>query len=275
MPLNLDEDTVRSFGEEWTRFDQLDLDESELKEHFSNYFEIFPWSDLKESSEGFDMGCGTGRWAKLVAPKVGLLHCVDPSEALEIAKHRLADFQNISFHKVSLDRTNLSPSSQDFGYSIGVLHHVPDTAAAIKTCAELLKPNAPLLLYIYYSFDNRPVWYKLIWLLTDVWRKVISRLPAPLKNLLTDLMAIFIYLPIARLVLLLGRMGFSVENLPLSYYRDRSFYTLRTDSRDRFGTPIEQRFSQKEIETMMIEAGLTDISFSSRPPFWCVVGRRT
>jgi hypothetical protein len=47
---------------------------------------------------------------------------------------------------------------------------------------------------------------------------------------------------------------------------------MRTDSRDRFGTPLEQRFTREEIYSMMISAGLTDIKFSDQAPYWCVVG---
>ena len=41
-----------------------------------------------------DLGCGTGRWAKLVAPKVGKLHCIDPSSALDVARSNLSQFNN-------------------------------------------------------------------------------------------------------------------------------------------------------------------------------------
>ena len=50
---------------------------------------------------------------------------------------------------------------------------------------------------------------------------------------------------------LLEKIGFKVDNWPLSSYRRTSFYTMRTDSRDRFGTPLEQRFSRSEILAMM------------------------
>ena len=55
-------------------------------------------------------------------------------------------------------------------------------------------------------------------------------------------------------------------------YRERSFYTMRTDSRDRFGTPLEKRFRAEQIEKMMASAGLTEIRFSESPPYWCAVG---
>ena len=56
--------------------------------------------------------------------------------------------------------------------------------------------------------------------------------------------------------------------------RHCSFYTLRTDARDRFGTPLERRFSRAQIRAMCSAAGLVDLRFSTRAPFWCVVGFR-
>ena len=47
---------------------------------------------------------------------------------------------------------------------------------------------------------------------------------------------------------------------------------MRTDARDRFGTPLEQRFSKKQITKMMVDSGLTQIQFSNKAPYWCVVG---
>lgn len=116
---------------------------------FGDYFAIFPWEQLPLNAEGFDMGCGSGRWACFVAPLVGWLHCIDPSSALALARRTLAGQPNVQFHQASVAASGLQPSSQDFGYSLGLLHHVPDTAAAIRFCAERLKPGAPLLLYLY------------------------------------------------------------------------------------------------------------------------------
>ena len=70
--LNVHPATVKGFGDEWNRFDQSQLSEIEHKEIFDQYFSIFPWHLLPENAIGFDVGCGSGRWAKLVAPKVGL-----------------------------------------------------------------------------------------------------------------------------------------------------------------------------------------------------------
>jgi hypothetical protein len=47
---------------------------------------------------------------------------------------------------------------------------------------------------------------------------------------------------------------------------------MRTDSLDRFGTQLEQRFSRSQIEEMLKKAGLVDIKFSKNIPYWCAVG---
>ena len=76
---NLHSKTVLSFSDEWSRYDQTALSSEESKKIFDDYFSIFPWNTLPDDAEGFDMGCGTGRWAHWVAQKVGRLHCIDPS----------------------------------------------------------------------------------------------------------------------------------------------------------------------------------------------------
>jgi SAM-dependent methyltransferase len=264
---NSDPATVASFGDEWGRFDQSEVPESELKHYFDSYFAVFPWHQLPPDAEGFDMGCGSGRWARFAAPRVGTLHCIDPSAALDVAKRNLAGVNNVVFHAASVDTVPLREASQDFGYSLGVLHHIPDTAAALRRCTSLLKSGAPFLLYLYYRFDNRPVWFRMLWQLSDIVRRIIYRLPAGLKHIVTDMIALLVYWPLARVAGLLDK-----PNLPLYAYRNASLYTMRTDSRDRFGTPLEQRFTRAEIERMMRNAGLRDIRFSETEPYWVAVG---
>ena len=218
------------------------------------------------------MGCGSGRWARWVAPEVGRLHCIDPSDAIEVAKVNLSGNDNVSFHQSSVDGKCLPSSSQDFGYSLGVLHHVPDTSAAICSCVDLLKPGAPLLLYLYYAFDNRPRWFRAVWQVSNLGRKLIYRLPPSLKHIVTDTIALLVYLPLAVLSRLMEYFGLGVGTIPLSYYRKHSFYTMRTDARDRFGTPLERRFSRPHIAEMMQRAGLVNVRFSDAVPYWCAVG---
>ena len=269
---NMDAETVASFGDEWSRYDQSSMSYSEASEIFMAYFSIFPWDMLPSNPVGFDMGCGSGRWAKFVAPKVGRLNCIDPSSALDIARRNLIDFKNIEYIKASVSESGIPINSQDFGYSLGVLHHVPDTESAINSCVSLLKPGAPLLVYLYYAFDNRGWVYRLLWRASDLVRRIICKLPSRFKHLVTDVIAAIVYFPLARLSLLLDKVGINAASIPLFYYRNHSFYTMRTDSRDRFGTPLEQRFTKQQIKSYMERSGLIDIKFSDNAPYWCAIG---
>ena len=279
MRKNFDPETVAGFGREWEHYDQAALSEDERATLFEHYFCIFPWAILPPDAEGFDLGCGSGRWAAGVAPRVGRLHCIDASPAaLAVAQRNLANATNVEWHCASVDAMPIADGSMEFGYSLGVLHHVPDTAAGIRSCVTKLKPGAPFLVYLYYAFDNKPAWFRAIWKLSDWLRRFICRLPFALKNAVCIAIATCVYLPLALLSRALEGVGVSSRILgliPLSQYRKTSFYTMRTDALDRFGTRLEQRFTADQIRTMMGDAGLERIHFSPSEPFWCAVGYRS
>jgi SAM-dependent methyltransferase len=273
--VNVDAKTVEGFGIEWSRFDQSRLAPDEFDAIFQKYFGIFDFGALSPTAEGFDAGCGSGRWARGVAPLVGRLHCVDASEAaLDVARRALKGFSNCSFYLATLDDMPFADASMDFGYSLGVLHHLPDPSEGLKSCTAKLKRGAPFLVYLYYAFDNKPLWYKIIWRTSELGRRVISRSPSRLRVLVAEGVALAVYWPLARFSRLLERLGYSVDSAPLAFYRNRSLYTMRTDALDRFGTRVEHRFTRRQIVELMTSAGLQDITFSEHAPFWCAVGRR-
>ena len=209
----------------------------------------------------------------MFAPRVGKLHLIDPSDALEVAKRNLKDASNCEFHRASVEAIPLADNSQDFGYSLGVLHHIPDTEAGLQACVDKLKTGAPFLLYLYYRFDNRPAWFRAVWKMSDVVRRGVSRMPHSLRFVASQILATTVYFPLARTAKLLEKAGVDVEKIPLSQYRDNSFYTMRTDALDRFGTSLEKRFTKSEIKTMMENCGLENIKFSETS-FWTAVGYR-
>ena len=139
-------------------------------------------------------------------------------------------------------------------------------------CVAKLKKGAPFLLYLYYAFDNKPWWFKLIWQATQPFEFVISRLPFSLRYFLSQIIAFIVYFPLARFSLLLEKLGFEVDSVPLSAYRSLSFYRMRTDALDRFGTRLAKRFTRGEIKKMMENAGLDNIIFSDSVPYWCAMG---
>ncbi len=272
---NVDERVVEAFGDEWARFTNADLDAAELEAMFEDYVSIFPWSELPDGAVGFDAGCGSGRWAALFAPRVGHLHCIDASaRALEVARAGLGEHGNVSFRHEDLSSIGLPEESCDFGYSLGVLHHIPNTADALRACVRRLRPGAPFLVYLYYDLEGAGWVRRSLLLLVTGTRTVVARLPRVLRNLVADALAIGIYWPLARLARVVEGLGRDPARLPLFQYRNRSFQVMRNDALDRFGTRLEKRYSRQEVLELLEDAGLVDVEFSDGPPWWVAVGRR-
>src|SRR5215471_12308530 len=175
---NVDLKTVEGFGKEWGRFTQREMSDAERAEVFSKYFSLIDWS--RKPSRALDMGCGSGRWDILVAPLVAQLVAADASpEALLVAR-RNVELPNVSFVEATAETLPFPDGYFDFIFSLGVLHHVPDTQGAIASLVKKLAPGGRLLLYLYYAFDNRPLWFKGLWRLSDAIRHLVSVLPFPL-----------------------------------------------------------------------------------------------
>jgi SAM-dependent methyltransferase len=274
---NIDPDVAAGFGHEWSTFRQSETELSPVDRNavFQSYFHIFPWNELPPDPIGIDVGCGSGRWSVMVAPKVGHLHLLDASQdALAVARQNLAGATNVSFHLASVGNIPLDDNSLDFAFSLGVLHHVPDTMAAIRAIATKLKVGAPFLVYLYYALDNRPWWYRAIWSFSNIFRLIVSPLPPTVRLIISQTIALLIYWPLARFAAIVERAGFSPASIPLEFYRNRQFYVMRTDAYDRFCTGLEQRFTRRQIEQMLISAGFDEIRFSDEVPYWCVVGKK-
>jgi ubiquinone/menaquinone biosynthesis C-methylase UbiE len=270
----LEKKVIDGFGDEWSRYHQKDITGKERERLAGKYFRMFPFDKLPENGgEGADIGCGSGRYGRYISPNVHKLHLVDASKkALAVAKENCKSCDNVVFHHENAYKLPFDTSQLDFAYSLGVFHHMKDTQSAVKEITRIVKPGGPVLLYLYYALDNRPLLYRLIWNTSGLFRQIISRLNYPLRNFISTTIAIFVYWPLARTAKILDRLGILPRSWPLLMYRNSPLYHMRTGSLDRFGTRIENRFTKQEIEEMMIKAGLENIVFSDKEPYWCAVG---
>jgi len=234
---NIDIDTVDSFGEEWSKFSSFS--EVEIKNAGDQYFDIVTEEICNSSSVVLDMGCGTGRWSKYLANRVKFIEAIDPSN--------------------------------------GVYHHIPDTQKAVRDTVKKIKKGGYLLIYLYYSLDNRGAGYKFIFKMSTIIRKIVSSMPNRLKKITCDFIAFFVYMPfvmLARLFKMFFPKGGIWEKIPLSYYHDKSWNIIKNDALDRFGTPLEQRFSKKALVQILESCGMEDVVVSDGLPYWHAVGRK-
>jgi len=272
---NIDKGTIESFGDEWLKFNEFTEDEISIAGN--QYFDIVNESLLNKNSVVLDLGCGSGRWTKFIANKVKLVESVDPSTAVFSAVKLNFYEPNVRVTQASVSNLPFSNGSFNFIICLGVLHHIPDTQLALIDAVKKLKTGGSILLYLYYSIDDRGFLYQLMFKFSTVFRIVISKMPKAIKKFTCDIISIFIYYPlifIPKLFYLIFGKKYWINKMPLSYYADKSFHIIRNDALDRFGTPLEQRFSKPEITKMMKNAGLSNINFSENQPFWHMIGTK-
>ena len=271
---NIDASVVASFGEEWTKFQSFN--EEDVTQIGELYFDILNDEIINKNTKAIDIGCGTGRWTKYLLDKIGFVEAVDPSNAIFSADRLLGDAVNVRLSKASTDNLPFADETFDFGMSIGVLHHIPNTQKALNDCVKKIKVGGYFYIYLYYALDNRGLIFRFIFQISSVLRKVISILPSFFKKIICDIIAIMVYLPFVCIGKLMNFVGLKkvADRLPLRFYQDKSFFIIRNDALDRFGTSLEQRFSREKVISMMQTAGLQEIKVSDGEPYWHAIGKR-
>lgn len=271
---NIDTTVVESFGEEWEKFNQFS--DKEIDQIGKEYFGFLNDTILNPRTNVLDVGCGSGRWTKYIANKVAFVEAIDPSKAIFYADKLLKDTSNVRLSIASTENIPFSDDTFDFVMSVGVLHHIPDTQKAMNDCVKKVKKGGYFYVYLYYAFDNRGWLFRTIFKVSDLLRKVVSQLPMSIKKVVCDLLAFTIYLPLVSIGRLFRLLGFSkiASLLPLSAYQNKTFFVMRNDALDRFGTSLEQRFTRAEINNMMTKAGLVNIIIPDGPIFWTAVGQK-
>ena len=271
---NIDRKVVDEFGEEWLKFN--DFTDKRIKEAAEEYFDIVDEKIVNKNTYVLDIGCGTGRWTKYLSAKVGFIEAVDPSNSIFAADKLLSEVKNVRLTKASIDTLPFADETFDFAMSVGVLHHIPDTQQAMIDCVKKVKKGGYFYVYLYYNLDKRGFIFKTLFKLTDIIRGFVSKLPGKAKKVVCDVLAIIIYMPLILLVRFLVIVGLRslARLMPLSAYNNKSFFIIRNDALDRFGTRLEHRYSEKEVEDMMKNCGLVNIILSSGVPYYHAVGKK-
>jgi len=149
---NIDSDVVKAFGEEWGKFAVHD-DES-VRELRKEYFDIVDETMVNSNTYMIDIGCGSGRWTDYFTDKAGFIEAIDPSDAVFAADNMLGKKNNVRITKASVDTIPWDDETFDFGMSIGVLHHIPNTRQALIDCVKKIKKGGYFYVYLYYRFEN-------------------------------------------------------------------------------------------------------------------------
>ena len=270
---NLDQQVIDSFGHEWSAFDYAESETDDaLDTQFLAYCTPIDLTQFNsKSSVAADFGAGSGRWASRLLPHFALVYALEPSDgANKVLKNKFSKESRMTILQETVGANSIPSGSLDLAMSLGVLHHIPDTGLAIKDVASKIKGGGIFLCYLYYKLENKPLYYRGLFWISNSLRWIISRLPYRVRRLIAQVIAVLIYLPLARTSKVLGYRGKDVSNFPLHHYANMPFVMLQNDALDRFGTRLEQRFSKKDITKMLRNAGfdISTLKFSDTEPFW-------
>ncbi len=160
-----------SFGRQWNWFRATQLDSQNGGDLSARQLaETTGWSDAESRGRLLlDAGGGAGRFAEVAAAKGAEVIGVDLSDAVEAAHRNLGSHPRVHIVQADIFALPFRPGTFDLAYSIGVLHHTPDTRQAFRCVADMVKPGGRLAVYLYYRSAATAG--------SDLLRRVTTRLP--------------------------------------------------------------------------------------------------
>ena len=271
--LNVNQKVIEAFGHEWSTFDYTESQSSEaLDIQFAAYCSPLDLS-LFDASKSVvaDFGAGSGRWSSRLLANFLKVYVLEPSDgANKVLIKKFEGNSRVVVLKETVGVNSIPEDSLDLGVSLGVLHHIPDTGMAIRDISKKIKSGGYFLCYLYYKLEDKPGCYRVLFYFVDFVRRIISKSPQPLKRLVSKVIAMFVYWPLARISKFLQNLGLNTVNIPLHHYAHMPFFMLANDALDRFGTRLEHRFNKQEIYEMLevAEFDMPTLIFSDTEPFW-------
>ena len=261
------EDIQYTFGQEWKRYDKI---LPEHREEFSQYFDIVDLKGLG-GMRVCDLGCGNGRWSYFLKDAAKEIILVDFSDAIFTARKNLSGADNCLFFMCDLKDLPFKDDFAGFLFCLGVLHHLP--TPCLDEVRNIKRLASTLLIYLYYSLDNRPSYFRTILKAVTFFRARLCKIRSPFfRKALSISATLFIYIPLILAGHLLSLFGLG-RFVPLyEAYRHKSVGRIQQDAYDRFFTRIEQRVSREDI--LGLKDAFAEIVVSDKEPYWHFLCKR-
>ncbi|MFC1807514.1 class I SAM-dependent methyltransferase [Candidatus Omnitrophota bacterium] len=261
------EDIQYTFGAEWKQYDKI-LPEHEKE--FSQNFDIVDLSALR-NSRLCDLGCGNGRWSYYLNDICSEIVLVDFSDAIFVARKNLSNANNCLFFMCDLKGLPFTNNFADFLFCIGVLHTLPTPCLSEVRNFKNLAPE--ILIYNYYSLDNRPVHFRIFLKAVTFLRLRVSKIRNPdFRRIFSLAVTLVIYEPFIFIGRLLKPLKLD-KHVPLYEGNcGKSVTRVQQDTYDRFFTGIEQRVSRKDI--LKLHDTFSSVTISPNRPYWHFLCKR-
>jgi SAM-dependent methyltransferase len=247
IPTFVDTDKyVESFSFEWNKFYDVQMD---IIDDTAESERTFLWKtgwkpeDLKGKLV-LDIGVGAGRFADIVSQWGGEVIGIDLSFAVGAAYKNIGHRDNVHIIQADIFDLPFKEDHFDHMYSIGVLHHTPDTRKAFNAVIPYLKKGGEFVVFLYA--------YGHYHYFSDIWRKITIKLPIKLMYYLSSI-AIPLYY-IHRIPFFGRAVQFF---LPTANWSDRRWRWL--DTFDWYTPKFQWKHSWPEVFGWYKDEGFTNI----------------
>lgn len=254
--------TAEAFGYSWTRYPKKN---PYTVQQWRDWIAPLTENDFKDALV-LDAGCGLcgfAEYARLWGARqvVG----IDLSEAVDAARERVGD--RVDIVQGDILRMPFPPGLFDIGYSIGVLHHMPDPERGFAELARMVRPGGLVFAWVYGRENNG--W--IVHLVDPVRKSITSRLPPRIVKWAVALPLAALLWPVVRLAGRIRRMPYRQY---LRWLATRDFEFLHGVVFDHLVAPTSYYTRREEFQSWFERAGLVDVQISSRNNnSWRGVGR--
>jgi SAM-dependent methyltransferase/uncharacterized protein YbaR (Trm112 family) len=245
-----------NYGYEWQAFSH-DYDQWDVlyKRNYVDEPDAFFSGKL-----GLDAGCGNARYTIPAVRRGAEMIGVDLSNAIQSAYARSRDVPG--YHPLQGDIFNLPfrTNTFDFAQSLGVVHITPDPERAVQSIKRVVVPGGKVFLYVYKSFADEDRFKDGLLRIATLVRHGTVRLPSNVLYYLlylgVPLMGVLFYYPSAILSKFSSTRSFA-DRLPYNYeqYGTRKWRDVHMNLFDRFGNPVERRYTGEQMEEWFERAG--------------------
>jgi SAM-dependent methyltransferase len=253
---------AESFSFEWNRHAATQLDAFRGDDSSERQFRAktgFAPGDLAGKLV-LDAGVGAGRYADVASRWGARVVGVDLSYAVEAARRNFAGREQVCIAQADIGALPFRAGSFDAIFSIGVLHHTPDTRAYFRKLVPLLKPGGTIAIWVYPAEGD--------YLVRRSWVRFVNKLP---PRLFYEWCRWFVpwaqrHLDDPRVGMIRRMFPFSTQGLGLE--------NDILDTFDGYSPRYHGLHSPDEVKGWFREAGLLDVA---EPSDWrtCVRGRRS
>ncbi len=253
---------VDNFSFEWNLHRKTQLDSFSGTDESEETFKKrtgFDTGNLKGKLV-LDVGCGSGRYSEVAGKYGANVIGIDLSYSVDAAFKNLGSKKNIHIIQADVFELPFKEEIFDYIFSIGVLHHTPNTQKAFKCLPKFLKSGGEIAIWVYSNegFDTK-VYNKI----SDFYRLFTTKMP---KGLLYRLSYVsLLTYPLKTYPLKKIRFLTSIAYLifPASDHPIRAWRIL--DTFDWYSPKYQWKHTYNELILWFKESGLKGIKTLDSP----------